>query len=117
MNIVNSISKSFRDATKGTMKVYYDLRRAPYVTCPRCSTNIAVDLTHPPTDIKEKKEIEVVGEPETQSNIHSLPCTACGMTLNYVLPTDIPTATTASTTSQPQTSSQSVETGSSSKST
>jgi len=97
MNIVNSFSKSFRDATKGTMKVYYDLTRAPYVTCPRCNANIAVDLKNSqPSDVKEKKEIE--GEPGSQSNVHSLACTSCGMTLNYMLPSNVPSSTVPSST-------------------
>jgi len=97
MNIVNTLTKGFRDATKGTMKVYYDLTNSSYVTCPRCYTNVAVEskAQQPPsTDTKEKKEME--GE-EMESYIHSLQCTSCGMTLNYmppsnILPTTVPTA-------------------------
>jgi len=99
MNIVNSLSKGFRDATKGTMKVYYDFTKAPYVTCPRCNTNMAIDTKAKTVDIKEKKEMESDAEPGTEPTICSLQCTSCGMTLNYVPPSlNVPSSTT---TSQP----------------
>jgi len=118
MNIVNTLTKGFRDASKGTMKVYYDLTKSPYVTCPRCYKNIAVDLkAHQPpsTDTKEKKEVEVTMDEETESCIRSLQCTSCGMTLNYMPPSNIP-PTTVPAASQ-STPPRPVEGGSTSKST
>jgi hypothetical protein len=86
MNIVNTITKGFRDVSKGTLKVYYDLTKSPYVTCPRCNTNMAVDIKaqNTPPEMKENKEVE--GEPGADQIYRSLPCSSCGMILHYVPP-------------------------------
>jgi len=93
MNIVNSLSKGFRDLTKNTTKVYYDLRKSPYVTCPRCNTNMAVD---PKASVDVKKQEEGV---DGQSNYCSLQCMSCGMVLNYLPPTIHPASTASSNSS------------------
>jgi hypothetical protein len=95
MNIVNSITKGWRDVTKGTHKIYYDLAKSPYVTCPRCATNIAIPTTPPSTtttttttsDVKDKKDSSEDAEPgSTALTYRTLCCPACGMTLNYIPP-------------------------------
>jgi len=107
MNIVNSLSKGWRDVTKGSQKIYYDLAKSPYVTCPRCSANIAIpteksgtttsttsDVKMPPLDKKESLEDPEPGSQPTQS-LRTLCCPSCGMTLNYVPPpTNMPQSET-----------------------
>jgi hypothetical protein len=94
LNIVNSINKSLRDVSKGTRKIYYDLSKHPYVTCPRCNTNIAVeinkttitasdknDLSQEHKEHKEIKEGEL--NPE-MNNFSTVPCGSCGLVLTYI---------------------------------
>jgi len=107
MNLVNSLSKGWRDMSKGTHKIYYDLAKSPYVTCPRCATNIAIPATPPPTtttttptpttttsEVKEDKKDspEIDAEPGSfpssvpTPTFRTLTCPSCGMTLNYIPP-------------------------------
>jgi len=95
LNIMNSINKSLRDVTKGTRKIYYDLSKHPYVTCPRCNTNIPVEINKTtiiaensknelPQEHKEHKDVKE-GElnPEI-NNFSTVPCGACGLVLTYL---------------------------------
>jgi len=110
MNVVNSISKGWRDLSKGSTKIYYDLAKSAYVTCPRCSTNIAIPktttsttTTTTTTESKEKKETSEDAEPGSTSApaFRTLSCPSCGMTLNYIPPP--PTMPQSETTTAPST--------------
>jgi len=80
MNIVNSINKGLRDAHKETYRIYYDISKHPYITCPRCNTNVPVDMNKTKTDQKDQKEQK---EGDSQPGFSALTCYSCGQSFDY----------------------------------
>jgi len=81
MNIVNSFNKGLRDASKETHRIYYDLAKLPYVTCPRCNTNVPVDLKKTKTGNQESSQDQ---KDQKEGDFCAVSCHSCGMTLNYL---------------------------------
>lgn len=84
MNIVNSINKGLRDASKETFRIYYDLSKHPYITCPRCNTNVPVDLNKTKTDKQEMPQDQKDQKDQNEGDLSTVSCYSCGITLNYL---------------------------------
>jgi len=78
-----SWEKNYRDMSKGTKKIMYDISGKPYISCPRCSSNFELPaVTQPSQKIPEPAATTEGAEVKSEESLADKPdliltCPSC----------------------------------------